>query len=63
MSIKLSEKEFDQIRGSRMKISPVDDADLIDYEELYDELFSRMEQGVGAQLHPVGDGSCDGGDE
>jgi hypothetical protein len=63
MNALLSEKESDQIRGHRFKISPVCDADLVDYEELYDELFSRMEQGIGAQLHPVGDGSGDGGDE
>lgn len=63
MGDQFSEKEFDQIQGARMKVSPVDDAALIDYEELYDELFSRMEQSVGAQIHPAGDGSCDGGDE
>ena len=37
-----------------------DDGSLVDYEELYDELFSRSEQSVGAQIHPVSEVS--GGD-
>lgn len=39
------------------------DVDLIDYEELYDELFSRMEQGIGAQIRPMPETKDDGGDE
>ena len=62
MSSKLSEKESDQIRGHRLKISPICDADLVDYEELYDELFSRMEHSVGAQIRPVNKDKDDGGD-
>lgn len=67
MSANLTEKDL--IRGNRLKISTVCDADLVDYEELYDELFSRMEQSVGAQIRPVGDDTTlmfvrndDGGD-
>lgn len=63
MGDQFSGNESDQIRGRRLKISPICDMDLVDYEELYDELFSRMEQSVGAQIHPAGDGSGDGGDE
>ena len=63
MDIKLSEKESDQIRGRRLKASPVcDAADLVDYEELYDELFSRMEHSIGAQIRPVNKGEDNGGD-
>ena len=39
------------------------DVDLVDYEELYDELFSRMEQGIGAQIRPIPENKDDGGDE
>ena len=53
----------EQIRGQRLKISPPCDASLVDYEELYDELFSRQEQGVGAQLHPLGKNNDNGGDK
>lgn len=63
MGDQFSGNESDLIRGRRLKISPICDMDLVDYEELYDELFSRMEQSVGAQIHPAGDGSGDGGDE
>jgi len=63
MGDQFSGNESDLIRGRRLKISPIYDMDLVDYEELYDELFSRMEQSVGAQIHPAGDGSGDGGDE
>lgn len=38
------------------------DTDLVDYKELYDELFSRAEQSIGAQLHPVDENKDDGGD-
>lgn len=62
MNTVLAEKESDQIRGRRLKISPVCDADLVDYEELYDELFSRMEHSVGAQIRPVNKDEYDGGD-
>lgn len=62
MGDQFSGNESDQIRGHRLKISPVCDMDLVDYEELYDELFSRMEQGVGAQLRAVGENKGDGGD-
>jgi len=62
MNALLSEKESDQIRGHRFKISPVCDADLVDYEELYDELFSRMEHSIGAQIRPVNKDKDDGGD-
>lgn len=41
----------------------IHDVDLIDYEELYDELFSRMEQGIGAQIRPIHETKDDGGDE
>lgn len=62
MNALLAEKESDQIRGRRLKISPVCDADLVDYEELYDELFSRMEQSIGAQIRPVDRNKNNGGD-
>ena len=39
------------------------DVDLVDYEELYDELFSRMEQGIGAQIRPMPKTKDDGGDK
>lgn len=58
------EKDSEQIRGLRMTISPACDADLVNYEELYDELFSRMEHSVGAQIRPVVSNiTDDGGDE
>lgn len=41
----------------------IHDVDLIDYEELYDELFSRMEQGIGAQIRPKPEAKDDGGDQ
>lgn len=41
---------------------PICDTDLVDYKELYDELFSRAEQSIGAQLHPVDENKDDGGD-
>lgn len=44
-------------------LEQIHDVDLVDYEELYDELFSRMEQGIGAQIRPVNDNKDDGGDE
>ena len=47
----------------RFVLQPSTDDSLIDYEELYDELFSRMEQSVGAQIRPVGENKNDGGDE
>lgn len=63
MSNQFSGNESNLIRGLRLKISPVcDDMDLIDYEELYDELFSRMEHSVGAQIRPVNKDEDDGGD-
>lgn len=62
MNALFAEKESDMIRGRRLKISPVCDMDLVDYEELYNELFSRMEQGVGAQIRPVNKDEDDGGD-
>ena len=52
----------EQIRGQRLRVSPIEDASLIDYEELYDELFSRQEQGVGAQLHPLDENKGGSGD-
>lgn len=56
--------DSEQFRGQRMKISPACDADLVDYEELYDELFSRMEHSVGAQIRPViSNITDDGGDK
>ena len=54
--------EMDQLRGHRMETSSLDE-NWIDYEELYDELFSRQEQGIGAQIHPVVKSKDDGGDE
>lgn len=63
MSSKLVEEQTDQFRGMRVRVSPVCDADLVDYEELYDELFSRMEQSVGAQIRPVNEDKDGGGDE
>lgn len=63
MGNQFSGNESNLIRGLRLKISPVcDDMDLIDYEELYDELFSRMEHSVGAQIRPVNKDEDDGGD-
>lgn len=55
-------EDHEQYRGQRLKVSPVCDADLVDYEELYDELFSRMEQSVGAQIHPASKSASNGGD-
>lgn len=55
--------EHEQVCRSEQKAPSANDTALVDYEELYDELFSRMEQSVGAQIHPAGDGSGDGGDE
>ena len=62
MTKELAEKELESFRGLRMTVSPICDADWIDYEELYDELFSRAEQSIGAQLHPVDENKDDGGD-
>lgn len=55
-------KEREQLPGERARVSPVCDDFWIDYEELYDELFSRAEQSIGAQLHPVDENKDDGGD-
>ena len=44
-------------------LEQIHDVDLIDYEELYDELFSRMEQGIGAQIRPIPKTKDDGGDK
>jgi hypothetical protein len=41
----------------------IHEVDLIDYEELYDELFSRMEQGIGAQIRPIPKAEDNGGDK
>ena len=41
----------------------IHDVDLVDYEELYDEIFSRMEQGIGAQIRPMPGTKDDGGDQ
>ena len=54
------EKDPDRIQGQRLTVSTVCDEDWIDYEELYDELFSRAEQSIGAQLHPIGKNGGDG---
>lgn len=53
------EKDSDLIRGQRLKVTPVCDDVWLDYEELYDELFFRAEQSIGAQLHPAGKGGGD----
>ena len=62
MAKDFTEKEPESFRGMRMKISPVCDMDLVDYEELYNELFSRMEQSIGAQIRPIDENEDDGGD-
>ena len=54
--------EMDQFRSQRTDKSSLDES-WIDYEELYDELFSRAEQSMGAQLYPIGKNKDDGGDE
>ena len=54
--------DMDQLRSRRKDTSSLDES-WVDYEELYDELFSRAEQSMGAQLYPTGKHKDDGGDE
>ena len=54
--------EMDQLCSHRTDKSSLDES-WVDYEELYDELFSRAEQSIGAQLYPIGKNKDDGGDE
>ena len=54
--------DMDQLRSQRKDTSSLDES-WVDYEELYDELFSRAEQSMGAQLYPTGKHKDDGGDE
>lgn len=64
MANDLTEKDRELIRGMRMTTSPICDADWVDYQELYDELFSRSEQSIGARLRIVEDKKEeDGGDK
>lgn len=63
MTNDLTEKDRELIRGMRMTTSPIGDACWVDYNELYDELFSRSEQSIGARLRLVEEKKEDGGDE
>ena len=63
MTNDLTEKDREMIRGTKMTTSPISDADWVDYQELYDELFSRSEQSIGARLRLVEEKKEDGGDE
>lgn len=55
--------EQEKLRGMRAAAHPIDDWFVDrDYEELYEELFSRAEQSIGAQLRPVKNDKDDGDD-
>lgn len=56
--------ENKRLCGMRASAHPIDDwIGDCDYVELYDELFSRQEQGIGPQIHPIDEKKNDGGDE
>lgn len=54
--------EMDQLHSNRIDESSLDES-WVDYEELYEELFSRAEQSVGAQLRPIKEQKNTDGDE